>query len=328
MTIEFETDPTAPEWWVMSSGIAKGPFDFDSLCRMRQHGAIVPGDVVRRGTRGLWQQPNDVPILAAVVPSIADEDRMTRPAVSLWNSRLGHSTPSGSRHFPSSEAGLSVLETSETSTPKDKFIPPEKSWSQGNQVQSSWLGRGWNLAADTVGGSKRLSRLLLSLVAIGFFVYWWQQPPPASTVYREFTDCYSTLQRLRERRIGRSEWAPTVTRYRPRVQSIVDRLKFRRNPAEKELYLAGKLGLLPLLDIPADPTESERRFDQHMASARHLLDNVNSRSSATGNANCRLTQDISRLLLSLIETSTRREMRHRGSSDRPHLRPCTTIGDL
>ncbi|MEI8020777.1 MAG: hypothetical protein WCH39_21415, partial [Schlesneria sp.] len=146
-----------------------------------------------------------------------------------------------------------------------------------------WIRRNWLLLAEFFGGTRRLLQLLIVIAVVGAFSYWWRQPPPVSTIYNEFTDCARALQKLRERRVGRSEWAPTVNRLRPRVQSLVDRLQYQGHPVQKELFYAGKLGLLTLLDIPANPADSERVFDKHMAAARFLLDEGESEKPAISN---------------------------------------------
>lgn len=237
------------DWWLMVSGAIRGPFSYETVARMHRRGEIAPGDVVRKGTQGLWQRPSDV--LRFANTDLHD----------LKAHRLQAAVDSSDSE--SEDLAASVQ------TP---YLPPAKSWTNGEQKSPSWLRQGWDLLAHLCGGSGRLSGGLVTLASIGLFFIWWQQPPPAETIFKEFSDCYTTLQKLRERRIGRSEWAPTVTRFRPRVQSILTRLQFRKRPEQKELYQAGTLGLLPLLDIPRDPTDAERVFDKHMRAARALLD--------------------------------------------------------
>ena len=248
-----------PDWWVLVSGAIRGPFDFETLCRMHRDGEIAPGDVVRQGERGLWQRPSNVLRLSAV------ENQQIR--------QRGTSMPASNKSDDVS-ADLPVIPST--------YFPPEKIWSSGKADRPSRLRQIWDVLAHWCGGSIRLSMGLASLAAIGLFLLWWKQPPGSETIYKEFTDCYSTLQKLRERRIGRSEWAPTVTRYRPRVQSILTRLQFRAVPVQKELYMAGTQGLMPLLDVPRDPTDAERIFEKHIRAARALLDNAESKSSTTG----------------------------------------------
>ena len=57
------------DWYLMASGITQGPMTFESLCEMRVCGEIQPADVVRNGTYGFWQRPDDVPELAAIKPN-------------------------------------------------------------------------------------------------------------------------------------------------------------------------------------------------------------------------------------------------------------------
>ena len=246
---ESEFDLSGSDWWLMASGVIKGPFKLQVLRQMRMNDEIGPGDVVRRGTSGLWCQPGDV-----LVPPASDETDRT---------------------------GVVVAEPSELRAP---YVPPPKVWTAADRPGPHWFRRNWLLVAEFFGGTRRLLQFLILIAVVGAFSYWWRRPPPVSTIYKEFTDCARALQKLRERRVGRSEWAPTVNRHRPRVQSLVDRLQYRGHPVQKELFYAGKLGLLPLLDIPANPADSERVFDKHMTAARLLLDGGESEKSAISNS--------------------------------------------
>ena len=240
------------DWWLMVSGVIQGPFTYETLARMHRQGEIAPGDVVRQGTKGLWKRPSDVLRLPHVDLNALEARRSQMAAASR---------PGDPAHSDGS-----------TGSARTPYLPPAKTWSNANQTRPSRLRQGWDLLAHLCGGSKRLSWGLVTLTSMGLFFVWWQQPPASETIYREFTDCYATLQKLRERRIGRSEWAPTVTRFRPRVQSILTRLQFRNRPEQKELYQAGTQGLVPLLDVPRDPTDAERVFEKHMRAARAILD--------------------------------------------------------
>ena len=250
-----EPNQSASDWWLMASGVIKGPFELQTLRRMRMSDEIGPGDVVRFGTSGLWQQPGDVlvPVASEMRDRLQDGGK-SRPLQSVENNLAGVGSP-------------------ESNDLQGPYVPPAKTWTADDRPGPQWFSRGWTLVADLVGGTRRLLQLLIVIAIVGAFSYWWGQPPPVSTIYKEFADCSRTLQKLRERRVGRSEWAPTVNRFRPRIQSLVDRLQYRSHPVQKELFFAGKLGLLPLLDIPANPADSERVFDKHMNAARLLLDN-------------------------------------------------------
>ena len=260
-----ESEANSADWWLMASGVIKGPFELQALRRMRMDDEIGPGDVVRCGTSGLWRQPGDV-----LVPAARD----TRDDFHIG--RKSHS-------LQSVEKSLASVDRPESTDLQAPFVPPPKTWTADDRARPQWFSRGWTLMADLVGGTRRLLLLLIVIGVVGAFSYWWRQPPPVSTIYKEFTDCARVLQKLRERRVGRSEWAPTVNRLRPRIQSLVDRLQNRSHPAQKELYYAGKLGLLPLLDVPANPADSERVFDKHMTAVRLLLDGGQSEKPTVSN---------------------------------------------
>ncbi len=262
-----ESDQDSDDWWLMASGIIKGPYTLQVLRRMRLNDEVGPGDVVRCGTSGLWRQPGDV--LAPLVDENPDDFRVGSKSSSLQSKDGEHTR-------------VADPESAELQAP---YVPPPKAWTADARRGPHWFTSGLTSVADLVGGTRRLLQLLIVISVVGAGWFWWRQPPPVSTIYKEFTDCSRALQKLRERRVGRSEWAPTVNRLRPRIQSLVDRLQFRSHPAQKELFYAGKLGLLPLLDIPANPADSERIFDKHMNAVRLLLDGDSSVKSATRTSN-------------------------------------------
>lgn len=53
-------ESVAVDWWLMASGVTRGPFAFEALQRMRQRGEIADMYLVRQGERGLWRSPHDV----------------------------------------------------------------------------------------------------------------------------------------------------------------------------------------------------------------------------------------------------------------------------
>lgn len=314
---------TVAEWWLMSSGAVHGPFTLATLCEMRRAGEVKPGDVVRCGTKGQWQQPDDVPDLSNArppesarpnsfrigerflaereayrptagnrIPSLQapgkrgyvapveefDSNPATTSPKDDKNSKSASSLPSGT----DVEKDLGVTQTTPASSDTRRYVPPEKVLALASQRQPGLLSRSWNIAADHAGGSNRLKVILALCVVAGLLIYWWRQPPAARVIYDEFTACRAAIMKLQDRRAKRSEWAPVVDQYRPRVQAIVNRLSSRatdRYRIQKELYSAGTYGLLPLLENPMDPTFAERAFDQHMANARELLDDNNTSKS-------------------------------------------------
>lgn len=312
---------TVAEWWVMSAGTTRGPFTLADLCRMRRAGQVKTADVVRCGDQGRWQDPDQVPELFAAKPvvepipgSFRIGERLSaereaygtdsrkgfpslqspgkRELISPENSRVPLEDPMSASN-PQSGFEVDVESDLETASPvlvprdSSRFVPPEEILSLAKQRQPGWLKRGWNIAADHVGGNDRLKIVLAGVVAIGLLYYWWNQPPAAQTIFNEFTACRAAILKLQDRRAKRSEWAPVVDRYRPRIQSLVNSLRSRasdRYPLQQALHAAGSLGLLPLLENPMDPTSAERAYDQYMATASQLLDAKNSAQTQTSKA--------------------------------------------
>ena len=237
-----------PHWWLMSSGVVRGPLDLITLCSMRHKGEIGPADVVRQGESGLWQHLDQIPLLAAsVMRSLANTDQKRDEATKAHRSDQLLATP---------------------------FTPPEKAWSMGQTARPGLVYRGWHTIAGLVGGGKRLVGILFVLSTVISIAWWWQQPPPSASIYREFSSCRAALKRLQDRRVGKAEWELVTDRYRPRIQSIVERLKSRateRHPIEQSLYLAGSLGLIPMFDSLMSYTTADREFEREMSTARKLL---------------------------------------------------------
>ena len=240
-----------PHWWLMSSGIVRGPLDLITLCSMRHKGEISPADVVRQGETGLWKHLDQIPLLAASVmrsPANVDQKR--------------------------DEASKALRSDQLPATP---FIPPEKAWSMEQTARPGLVRRGWHTLTGLVGGGKRLVGILFVLSTIVSIAWWWQQPPPSATIYREFSSCRAALKRLQDRRVGKAEWELVTDRYRPRIQSLVERLKSRaneRHPIERSLYRAGSLGLIPMFESLMSYTTADREFEREMDTARKLLGNA------------------------------------------------------
>ena len=233
-----------PDWWLMTAGVVRGPMDLVTLCFMRQKGELLPADVVRQGTRGLWQNPEDVPLLAAARPKEVrrQEIEMTAQAI--------------------------------------PFVPPAKTWKLSPEAGRYSPSHVWNIGAGIVGGSGRLAVLLVSLMAIGAVMYWWQLPPPARTIYKEFTTCRAVFKKLQDRRVNRNEWDEASSRYRPRIQYILNRLKPRASakyPIEKALYHAGTEGVLSIIDNPGRYSDNEIEYEKHIKIVRDYLEGANSR---------------------------------------------------
>jgi hypothetical protein len=231
-----------PEWWHMSDGVARGPMSLVTLCEMRQRGQFQLADVVRLGDRGPWQNPDEVPLLAASTPNVATAKRSI-----------------------------------ETPRSRESFVPSGKSWQIDVAANRSPFVHAWNVCAGMVGGSRRLKLLLSVALFIGMVTYWWQLPPSASTIYREFATCRTVFQRLQNRHAKRADWDEATARYRPRMKYLLSRLKplaTEKHPIQNALYQAGLYGILPVIDGPGSFNDPDPNFDKNMKRARDLLDGL------------------------------------------------------
>ncbi|WP_010584652.1 hypothetical protein [Schlesneria paludicola] len=248
-----------PEWWLMTRGVTRGPLDLISLCQMRHDRELYAADVIRHGETGLWQKLDDVPLLAAAKSSEGD--------LSL-SEEFRPRRRKGAQPTDDGDRASDDVET------EREFNRPGKAWTIDLQKRPNRLKHVWHSIAALVGGTRRLRMLVITLLAVGAINYWWQLPPPAETVYREFKSCRTALQRLQDRRVMGPEWTTAAQGYRPRIQSLVNRIKSRansRHPAEQALYEAGTLGLLPMLDSPSIFVNTDQAFDKHMQIANDAL---------------------------------------------------------
>ena len=84
-------EPAEADWWLMGSGITRGPFRFAALRVMRRRSEIAQMDLVRHGVRGLWQSPDEVPGLADVTDVILPAEPMSNATASLSSPSVARS---------------------------------------------------------------------------------------------------------------------------------------------------------------------------------------------------------------------------------------------
>lgn len=266
--LEFAT--VEDDWYLMTKGMVRGPIRLNALREMIRRCEIRSSDVVRKGSDGLWQQPEEFSELKAAIAQ-----GIPKPAANQRHDRssfVPNSTKSGAAGTKVPAEGVSAAIDGVPSP--NRFVPPEKTWSTANEKPPGFLAKTWKMGADHAGGSRRLAVVLcVVIVAVGF-IYWWRLLPSSAAIVNEFTTCRDSLSLLRQHRAGRSEYAPVVQKFRPRVEYLVGRLKPRANehyPIDHALYLAGSDGLLPWLDNPTDSFVAENEFDKQILRVRQLL---------------------------------------------------------
>lgn len=91
---------TEADWWLMSAGVTSGPFDFEKLCQMLCRGQVKASDLVRHTARGVWQRPEQVAELNAVLDNLTEQQPKTAAT----------SRAAGVKPAPDSDADLDAME--------------------------------------------------------------------------------------------------------------------------------------------------------------------------------------------------------------------------
>ena len=287
------------EYFLWGAGHPVGPISRGELKARLDAGRLDADEFVQVGSDGEWQPVSSV--LSARRPSL----RLPTRAPSLSDVELDAlpeerdaARPSSATPLPTNKArGLESPSRAGAVRPdaKAKTAGPSHAVASKNSptphakptsgATRSSVGQTWKLMADLVGGERRLWAIVISAAAVVALIVWWRQPPSASTIYREFAACHQKLNELRAKKTGPTDWLLALTRERPRIRVLMDGLKKRASaarPAEQELMWAGQHGLLELLKNPADASEFERLYADHMSRAQRL---INPKESTGAGAN-------------------------------------------
>lgn len=260
------------EYFLWEAGLPVGPISRGELQSRLDAGRIEADEFVQVGRDGDWQPVTRA--LGAPRPPL----RLPMRAASLSDAELDAESEDDA---PQTPAPLNKVRRGEPShnegvsravVSKHKVAAATKALSDAG---SSPIVRVWKEAATLVGGERRLGTILFSVAAVVALIVWWRQPPSAAAVYREFAACHAKLKDLRARRAGPTDWSLALSRERSRFPALLEGLQQRAGaarPADQELLWAGQHGLRGLLDNPADASEFERLFANHMARAQRLID--------------------------------------------------------
>ena len=245
------------EWWIMRKGVVHGPYSTPTIQGMRNRHEFQPGDVFRNDLDKSWKSEKEYQQIfergSPKTPS-ADSNRI-----------LAHDL----------EPQFEATELDSPDRVEALHQLPGKSWNIAKYQRHGRVKQLGIAAVHLAGGPARLTVISILIITIFALIGWWQLPPSNLTIYSEFVQMRSVLKRLQDRRVGRSEWESTTSRYRDRIRSITNRLKFwstNRFPLSQSLYVAGTQGLLPMLDNPMSVGTSDWQFDQQMQKARSILE--------------------------------------------------------
>jgi hypothetical protein len=295
-----DSGPVASDlgWYVRSPKHEFGPVPLFDLVLMASEGRIAETDEVRQGSHGDWvdaasvpdllaalvlQKPNsrraptasksandadfevDVPMAAAppgppptTVPSIPLRERVvevqTSAPIDQPASVHETSTPEIIPDFESRRARIVPVVADKRSTAPPRARTRTVSASPGGAKIAV------GLAAAAIGLS------LIAIVAFG---------GSERTQYAQLDEVWQEIRGLRDRRASDQEWSAFAAEAREKVQPIVKNLKrtaHADDPVRQHLLWAAEDYLLPMLDdARAAPSESEKRFAEHMTEARRLM---------------------------------------------------------
>lgn len=142
-------------------------------------------------------------------------------------------------------------------------------------VFSPFTGIGERLLSDV----RRLASLLLVPAAGVALVLglWWFWPPSSAGILREFESSRQQVEALKRSKMSHDQLIEALRPTRRRVQRLVRVLESRATDQpsiHRELLLAGKHGLLVVLEHPQRSEIFEEMYALHARQARMLLDGV------------------------------------------------------
>ena len=283
------------EFFLWEGGRPVGPVSRTDLRERLANGLLLADEFVQVGVDGEWQPVAKALDMRRPPLKIPDRSRDTGGDDSRSSSHSGDGSNSttalNNKGFGSpSHSGTprrsdaSVSTTGATRAASRKISRSENSASSPIDATTN-VGRAWQHAAAFVGGELRLRGIAAGLVALVALAVWLRQPPAASTIYREFTQYHTKLNKLRTKRTGPTDWKQATSRDQQRVQALLDGLKQRASaarPIEQQLMWAGRFGLVELFKRPADPAEFERLYASHMSQAKRLLEGGNAQQTPPG----------------------------------------------
>lgn len=125
---------------------------------------------------------------------------------------------------------------------------------------------------------KLVSRLLVPISGVAVVLaLWWFWPPSSAGILREFEASRQQVEALKRSKMSNDQLVEALRPIRRRVLSLVRVLEGRATDQpsiHRELLLAGKHGLLVVLDHPQRSEMFEEMYALHARQARMLLDGV------------------------------------------------------
>ncbi len=125
---------------------------------------------------------------------------------------------------------------------------------------------------------KLVSLLLVPMAGVAFVLAcWWFWPPSSAGILREFEASRHQVEALKRSKMSNDQLVEALRPTRRRVYRLVRVLEGRATDQpsiHRELLLAGKHGLLVVLDHPQRSEMFEEMYALHARQARMLLDGV------------------------------------------------------
>jgi len=125
---------------------------------------------------------------------------------------------------------------------------------------------------------KLASLLLVPVAGVAVLVaIWWFWPPSTASILRDFETVHRQVETLRRSKLSEAELTDALQPQRRRIQRIVRVLEGRAGDEQSvhsELLLAGKHGLLVIVEYPRRSEMFEEMYATHLKLARMLNDGV------------------------------------------------------
>jgi hypothetical protein len=286
----------AAAWFVRVLGQEFGPMSLSDLAAMAGNGGLGDQDQVRQGGAGEWVQAGSVPfLLAAIVLGKSHGGRPHRPrrasaaaadeedfeidvplgaAPPVSDAAVPHAEPSSEARVPEPVAPAAVT----------RFPDVVEAEAARRRRASPWAPRG-PLGGERTSARPRERRTvpagakfvvgLAAAVIVGTLAAYLAFAGLERAYYGVLDEVWRDLRGLRARSATEDEWSQFSAAAREKIQPIIKDLKRTAHadaPARQHLLWAAEDYLLPMLDDAREaPSESERRFAEHLAEARRWI---------------------------------------------------------
>lgn len=231
---------SSDRWFCRIEGIEHGPLTFENIRNMSRHGRLKRSHEIKQGDDGEWIDAATVPELFSEIPAEAP------PAP------------------PSVGPAKTIAKTTAKEKRRRERVPREP-------LLPKLLAHKWALLIGTAVVAAAGIAVVVALRTVGL---------SDEECYQKLQSVLDEHRALRKQQAGDAEWDALAARAESLKEQIVPQLTQTASadrPAQLELLWAANDYMLPMLkDCRTRRGPPERRFEQHLKTARKLLDDPSS----------------------------------------------------